>query len=297
MFALADRITVMRGGKIAASGPTTDFTMRDVVSHMLGFDHAQAEKKAIGSKSDVGDRGLRILSLTSRGHFRDVSFDASAGSVLALFGQVGSGADDLVKVLAGLGRVASRAAMLRGEPLPLRSRHQTQKGGIAYVSADRVAEGVFLNASVTTNVSSGALTEVSDMRIIRRSKERKLAQEQARSVSLDPSRIRENAYAFSGGNQQKIAIARALATRPTVLILNEPTRGVDIGARAEVYRSIRNLLEDDVIVVAYSSDIVEIRELADQVITMYRGGVVGSHRVDDVDDSVLITEILTGVPG
>ena len=147
---------------------------------------------------------------------------------------------------------------------------------------------------MTANVSSGALSRVSDNRIIRRFKELQLAKEQAAQVSLDAARVKEPAYAFSGGNQQKIAVARALATRPSVLVLNEPTRGVDIGARSEIYRSIRRLLDDDVIVVVYSSDIVEIRELADRVITMYRGDVVGHHRVDDIDDASLITEILNG---
>jgi ABC-type sugar transport system ATPase subunit len=294
VFSLADRITIMRAGKVAASGTTSEFEMKDVVANMLGADHVPGEKRTSSRAATATQVSLVVEGLGALGQFEDVSFEATSGSILALFGQVGSGADDLVKALVGLTDLSGGTATLRGEELSLRSRHSTQRDGIAYVSADRVTEGVFLNASVTANVSSGALGRVSDSRIIRRLKELSLAKEQAAQVSLDATRVKEPAYAFSGGNQQKIAVARALATKPSVLVLNEPTRGVDIGARSEIYRSIRRLLDDDVIVVVYSSDIVEIRELADRVITMYRGDVVEHHWVDDIDDASLITEILNG---
>lgn len=296
VFALADRITIMRAGKIVATGPTSRFRMPEVIGHMLGTDHLPGEKAVAGRTGADGTTGLSVTGLSSLGHFADVTFDAPAGSVLSFFGQVGSGADELVKALVGLGELTAGTARFRGRPLGLRSRSQTQRDGIAYVSADRVTEGVFLDASVTTNISSGALSTVSDGPFLRGQKERALAGRMAAAVSLDRSRVRDRASAFSGGNQQKIAIARALATQPKVLVLNEPTRGVDIGARAEIYRSIRAMLRHDVIIVAYSSDIVEIRELADRVITMYRGRVVGEHWVEDIDDSALITEILNGSP-
>jgi ABC-type sugar transport system ATPase subunit len=296
VFSLSDRITIMRAGRIAATGPTSDFEMKDVVSHMLGADHVPGEKRTSSRPTASAQVGLRVSGLSALGQFEDISFEATSGAVLALFGQVGSGADDLVKALVGMTEVSGGMVTLRGEELSLRSRASTQRDGIAYVSADRVIEGVFLNASVSANVSSGALSRVSVRRVIQRAKELSLAKEEAAKVSLDPGRVREPAYAFSGGNQQKIAVARALATEPSVLVLNEPTRGVDIGARSEIYRSIRQLLSDDVIVIAYSSDIVEIRDLADRVITMYRGNVVEHHWVDDIDDAALITEILNGRP-
>jgi ribose transport system ATP-binding protein len=294
VFSLSDRITIMRSGRIAASGSTSEFQMKDVVSHMLGSDHVPGDKRSGARESADGLKVLRATGLGSLGLFRDISFEATSGSILALFGQVGSGADDVVKSLVGVCEVSEGSVSLGDAELALRSRSSTQRDGIAYVSADRVTEGVFLDASVATNVSSGALPRVSVRSVIRRGKELQLARDQAAMVSLDPGRIKEPAYAFSGGNQQKIAVARALATQPKVLVLNEPTRGVDIGARSEIYRSVRRLLEDDVIVIVYSSDIVEIRELADRVITMYRGDLVGEHWVDEIQDSALITEILNG---
>lgn len=292
VFTLADRITIMRSGKIAATGLTSGFTMQDVVSHMLGADHVPVDKQ-VGSRIDESEsQGLEVSGLSSRGRFRNVSFTATSGTVLALFGQIGSGADDLVKALAGLDRVDGGRARLAGQDLALRSRAETQNSGIAYVSADRVTEGVYLHASITSNISSGALERVSSHQVLRKRKERALATDLAATVALDPQRVGEPVFALSGGNQQKVALARALATRPRVLLLNEPTRGVDIGARSAIYRGIRGLLAEDVIVIVYSSDIVEIRELADRVITMYRGQTVGEHSVDQTSDSTLITEIL-----
>jgi ribose transport system ATP-binding protein len=295
VFRLSDRVTILRGGKVAASGPTAGFEMAEVVNHMLGTEHVASEK-ALVAREDAGGSGLAVRSLASLGHFEELSFEAPPGHVLAFFGQIGSGADQLVRTLAGIGDAASGAVELDGRPLSVRSRYRSQRAGIAYVSADRVSEGVFLEAPVSTNISSGALDRVSTGPVISAARERRLAQDLAVRVSLDGSRVRENVYAFSGGNQQKVAIARALATEPRVLVLNEPTRGVDVGARSEIYRGVRDLLARDVVVIVYSSDILEIRELADRVITLYRGAVVGEHWVDDTDDAALITEILNGAP-
>ncbi|OZD18217.1 sugar ABC transporter ATP-binding protein [Rhodococcus sp. 06-156-3C] len=295
VFSLSDRITVMRSGRVVASGATNTFGMSQLVTHMLGADHVPVQKQ-IRRSGVTGDGApaLNASGLASAGHFTDIDFSAEGGQILAFFGQIGSGADALVKVLAGLGRIDAGSVLLDNEPLGLGSRVSTQRRGVAYVSADRASEGVFLDATAAVNISAGALGEVSVGRVVRRSRELALARAVAEDVGFDSSRVAEPVSAFSGGNQQKVAIAKALATRPRVLLLNEPTRGVDIGARSEIYRSIRGLLPDGLIVIVYSSDIVEIRELADRVITMYRGRFVADHSVTAIDDAALTTEILNG---
>ena len=295
VFRLADRITIMRSGSVVASGPTAEFTMDSVVTHMLGEEHTAGEaihvKEIFASESR---RKLNIRDLASGHRFSDVSFTAHAGEVTALFGQIGSGADDVVRSLVGLIPVTAGDIQLNEIQLSALTRPKSQKHGIAYVSADRVLEGVFLSGSVAQNVSSGALAGVSRLGTIRAELETDLARSIALKVAFDPSRIRVPVGSLSGGNQQKIAIGRALATQPDVLVLNEPTRGVDIGARAEIYRALRQLSANNVIVIVYSSDIVELRELADRVITMFRGRPVSSNRTTDVTDSQILTEILHG---
>jgi ribose transport system ATP-binding protein len=294
VFQVADYVTIMRAGQVAAAGPTGMFQMNDVVSHMLGGEH-NAPTKVLGRDRVVDDEEvLAVSELTLLGKFNKISFSGYSGRVLALFGQVGSGADDVIRALAGLCPPDSGGVTLYGSRLPLRSRAGTKRRGVAYVPADRATEGLFLNASVTTNLTSSALGRVSSRWILRRKQELGVAEEEAAKVRFDPRRLSENAQSFSGGNQQKIAVARALAARPQLLLMSEPTRGVDIGARSEIYNSLRQLAGEGMTVLIYTSDIVEIRDLADDVMTLYRGVVVGTHSVDEVDDSTLISEILRG---
>ena len=295
VFELSDQITVMRAGRVVAAGPTAEFTMTSLVTAMLGADHKPVRRNTAAAAGQPG-RALTVTQLSARGSYDDIGFSVQSGEVVALFGQIGSGADDVVRSVAGLHPADHGRVRLGEVDLDVADRARAQRAGISYISPDRVHEGVFLDAPVTVNISSGALRRITARGFISRRRETELATELARSVALDPSRVHEPVLAFSGGNQQKVAIARALASRPTVLVLNEPTRGVDIGARSEIYRSIQARAAEGVLVLLYSSDVVEIRELADRVITLYRGRQIGEHRVVAVTDAQLLTEILNGSP-
>ncbi len=295
VFTLADRITIMRSGKVVASAPTTEFCMDDVVTMMLGHEHTSVAAEPVEGLAPEEQRRQIVVSGLSAAHqFHDVSFSVRAGEVLTVFGQIGSGADQVIRALAGLAHVGSGTVHIDDTPVHLGSRPASQADGVAYVSADRTIEGVFLDYSVAGNISSGALQRVSSRGVLSARRERALATEFAELVAFDTTRTGTAVGALSGGNQQKIAIARALATSPKVLVLNEPTRGVDIGARAEIYKAIRSLAHQNVAVIVYSSDIVELRELGDRVITMFRGRIVGDRPTKSVDDSQLLAEILHG---
>ena len=295
VFTLSDRITVMRSGKVVASDVTAKFTMDEVVTMMLGHEHtSQAAAPITGLPPTDERRVLDVENLSAAHQFSDVSFTVPAGEVLTIFGQIGSGADQVIRALAGLTHVNGGTVRIDGKPAVINSRPGSQASGISYVSADRTVEGVFLEFSVAGNISSGALNKVVRRGFLSRRREQRLAQDYAQLVAFDPNRVDIAVGALSGGNQQKIAIARALATAPKLLILNEPTRGVDIGARAEIYKVVRELARDNVVVVVYSSDIVELRELGDRVITMFRGGIVGDWPTAEVDDARLLSEILHG---
>ena len=294
VFQLAHYVTIMRSGKVVADGPTGKFEMHDIISHMLGRAH-QAPADAPHNEGPGRDAPTLVVSgLSHPTRFSDVSFVGHSGRILALFGQVGSGADDVIRSLAGLYPPTSGSADLHGSRLPLRSHIGTKRRGVTYVPADRATEGVFLNASVTQNISSSALDRVSFCRILQGKSETALARNEAGKVRLAQTRLGENVQAFSGGNQQKVALARALACAPQLLLMNEPTRGVDIGARPDIYQSLRQMAREGVTVVVSTSDLVEIRDLADDVKTMYRGQVVGTHSVNKTDDATLLGEILRG---
>ncbi|RFA07005.1 hypothetical protein B7R21_17420 [Subtercola boreus] len=295
VFELSNRITVMRAGKVVANGPTSDFDMASLVTHMLGAEHRAGVVEIFDNTFDPGGaRTLRVKALSVANKFNDVSFEVCGGEVTALFGQIGSGADEVVRAIVGYSNLDSGSVRLDEHEISGLSRHGSQKAGVSYVSADRVIEGVFLTASVVRNLTSGVLPSVSRGGVLTNAKEIALAKSVASRVTFDESRVRQPVGSLSGGNQQKIAIGRALATNPAVLVLNEPTRGVDIGARSGIYRALRKLASRNVAVVVYSSDVVELRELADNVITMFRGKTVSEHRVTSVTDAQLVSEILNG---
>jgi ribose transport system ATP-binding protein len=294
VFALSHRITVMRSGQVVATGPTSDFTMDGIVSDMLGEEVAAHLGQQHTVHAPVDGSVVVASRLGSGRRFQSVDFEARAGRVTAFFGQIGSGADDVVRAVAGLVPVTDGSLTLDGTELPTRDRSRSQRAGVAYVSPDRVLEGVFLAGTVTRNISSGTLDTVSTAGVISSRAEAHLARELAPRVAFDADRIETPVGNLSGGNQQKIAIARALATRPTVLVLNEPTRGVDIGARAGIYQALRDLAAEGVAVVVYTSDIVEVRELADEVVTMFRGRPVSTHALADVTDAEILADILQG---
>lgn len=296
VFSLADRITIMRSGQVAASSETTEFTMDEVVVMMLGHEHTGRAAEHIAGVAPLSERRTVCVDRLASAHqFREVTFTARAGEVLTVFGQIGSGADQVIRAIAGLAAVNHGSVFIGEDRARLESRPASQSSGIGYVSADRTVEGVFLDYSVAGNISSGALRRILSRGFLSRRRERELAREYSHLVGFDAARVDTQVGMLSGGNQQKIAIARALATSPRVLVLNEPTRGVDIGARAEIYKAIRDLARKNVVVIVYSSDIVELRELGDRVITMFRGQVVNDRPITSVDDAQLLTEILHGV--
>ena len=224
----------------------------------------------------------------------DVSFTVRAGEVLTLFGQIGSGADQVIRALAGLAHIGHGSVSIDGERAHIESRPASQSSGIAYVSADRTVEGVFLDYSVAGNISSGALSRILNRGFISRRREQTLAKDYARLVAFDPQRVDAPVGALSGGNQQKIAIARALATSPKVLRAQRAHTRRRRRRRAEIYKVIRALAHENVVVIVYSSDIVELRELGDRVITMFRGRVIGDRPTRSVDDARLLSDILHG---
>lgn len=294
VFTLSDRLTILRAGEIVAIGPSGDFEMSEVVAHMLGHDHAPVDRGTGGTTAAGERRALSLTGASDGRSFEDVDLELTAGRVTAVFGQLGSGADEVVRSLAGLVRLRTGQITVDGAPIGRLTSIRARKLGISFVSADRVVEGVFLEASVTRNLSSGALPAVSRFGVLSNRAERDFARATARRVALSEDRLGSRVGELSGGNQQKVAIGRALAQRPSVLVLDEPTRGVDIGARTEIYRQLRTLAADGLAIVLYSSDIVEIREFADLVVTMFRGRVVGRHEIDQVPDRALLSEILHG---
>ncbi len=209
----------------------------------------------------------------------DFNLVAQRGMVICIAGQVGSGAIEVLRSLAGLVPDATGEVAVTGKPVRLRSVAEAQAARIQFISEDRAGEGIFLRLSVGQNLVATRLVEHSRFGMLNHRGLRASASAQASAVGVDLARLRSQADELSGGNQQKLAFGRSIGhQQPGVLLMNEPTRGVDVGARAEIYRLIRQFCDRGYCLVMASSDIEEVLGMSDVIVSMYRGRQVGHYR-------------------
>lgn len=290
IFELCDTVAVLRNGRAVASRKVEGSSRKELIELMLGhpLDQMYPARAAPSSKLAMTVRGLRVP-----GAFSDLSFDLQDGQIICLAGQIGSGAPDALRALAGLIYDAEGQVEAHGCRLRLGSVPRSMAAGLIFVSDDRAAEGLFLKMPVLDNLaalwmqktSGGPVLDLGDMAAI--------AARTADSVGVDVRRLPSRASDLSGGNQQKIAIGRAsIAADRAILLMNEPTRGVDVGARAEIYRQMRRLCDGGFSIIMASTDIEEVVGIADVVITMFRGAAVALYRGAEIARNQVLADIV-----
>ncbi|MCG2605895.1 MAG: ATP-binding cassette domain-containing protein, partial [Achromobacter sp.] len=219
---------------------------------------------------------LEVTDLDDGARVHGISFTLRRGEILGISGLMGAGRSELAETVCGLRRARRGSVSLRGQPLRLRRYADALRHGIAYLSEDRKAAGLFLDMPIERNVSSMALARVSGrFGLLRRAAERRLAAELGARLKLKAASVEQDASCLSGGNQQKVAIAKLLATRPAVLLMDEPTRGVDVGAKSEIHHLLRELADQGVGVVVISSELPEIIGLCDRALVIRNGALAG----------------------
>jgi ABC-type sugar transport system ATPase subunit len=275
---IADLITVMRDGQVVITGPARQFNEATLVRHMLGRSIEQFARKIVPVKKGVA---LETSHLTRAGFFTDVNMQLRYGEVLGIAGLVGSGRSAFAQTLFGFAKPTSGTVSIDGNPVRSNSIRRIVAAGLGYVPEERQSQGLFMPLSVRDNVSLPALERFRRAGLISRSKEhtfveRALARFQLRGTLDDP------VSSLSGGNQQKVLLARWLALTPKVLILDEPTHGIDMGVRTEIYRLIDQLIGDGIAVLLISSEIEELLVLADRVAVMREGALVAEFAGDEL---------------
>ncbi|HEU4722468.1 MAG TPA: sugar ABC transporter ATP-binding protein [Gemmatimonadaceae bacterium] len=286
IFRLCDAVTILRDGRHVATRPTASLTESDLVQMMIG--RPLAEYFGHHSESGAGDEVLRVEGLTVPGKFDDVSFSLRAGEIVGLAGLMGAGRSEVASALFGLERPTRGRILLRGTPIEVRSPAHAIALGIGFVPEDRKRQGLVLSASGLHNTSLPILGRLSKFRWILRGRERTVAREyfdrlRVRTPSLDAS-----VAGLSGGNQQKIVLAKWLAARSQILILDEPTRGVDVGAKAEIHSLVGELAARGTAILVISSELPEVISLSDRIVVLRNGRVAGElPRRDATEDSVL----------
>ena len=270
---IANRVTVIRDGQTVASGLAAETNPAEIIRLMVG--RAVEHVPGVSSRSSRGVAlEVRGLSSASAG-VSDISFSACAGEILGVAGLVGSGRSELAETLFGLRPAETGEIFVRGARQTFRSPSEAVRAGLAYVPEDRRRHGVLAELSVAANTSLASLGRVSSSGFVSRQAERELASTYISRFGIRTPSPDTEVGLLSGGNQQKVALARWLATSPSVLILDEPTQGVDVGAKAEIHALMRELVAGGLAIVMISSDLPEILAMSDRVLVMRRGRFSG----------------------
>ena len=282
VFEVATHVAIMRDGMITLKGPVEDFTKGDLIKALLP---PEAKLKAT-EKTDALDYSkltpiLEIKEFSGYG-FHDISLEVYPGEILGVAGVVGAGRTEFATTIFGLDEVKSGKVILDGEEVAGYSTRKILDKGINYVPEDRFLNGIFKIGDVGSNLSSAYLRYSSKF-FLNRKAEEKLAEDYIKDFRIKVTGQDQIMGSLSGGNQQKVVIGRALSTSPKVVILDEPTRGIDAGARGDVYAIINQLKKQGVAVLLISSDFEEIVELSDRVVTMYQGRINHRFSSDEIN--------------
>ena len=273
VFEIADRVTVLRDGRLISSRPRAEVTPQSAIRDMVGRDMSDFFAR---TEHAPGDPILRVEGLSREGAFSGVGFELRRGEVLGFAGLVGAGRTDVGLALFGIAPADEGRVELDGRSLAVRSPRQAMRHGLAYLSEDRRQLGLSLPQSVTANITLATLRRyVSRLRLLDAGAERAVADDFRRKLNIRTPSLDTPVEQLSGGNQQKTMLAKWLNTRPSVLILDEPTRGIDVGAKAEVHQIVDSLARSGMGIILISSDLPEVLAMSDRVLVMREGRQVG----------------------
>jgi len=266
--ALCDRVTIFRDGNKVATDTIAKLTDTDIIRLMIG---RQVNEYAAKQAHALGDVALAVTGLTSPGLFRDISFTVRKGEIVGLGGLVGAGRTDVARALFGIAPAASGSIAVNGRAVTIRDPAQAIRLGLAFVPEDRAQAGIFRTLPVDHNITTAVPGRIAPRGWISRMLERALANDQIAKLRIRLAALRQPIGELSGGNQQKAILARWLLTDPQVLILDEPTRGIDLGVKAEFYEMIGALAADGRAILLISSELPELLALCDRVLVMAEG--------------------------
>lgn len=273
IFRLCDRVTVLRDGRYIATKPVGETNRLEVIALMIGRDISDLFKKEV---APIGETVLEVRGLSKKGLLHDISFSLRRGEIVGLAGLVGAGRTDLARAIFGditfeFGDIVVAGKTITGHHTP----RQAISAGIALVPEDRKEQGLVLGLSVRKNISLAMLPALSHMAFIRASEEKRLTRSYVEQLTIKTPSIDQKTLYLSGGNQQRVVIAKWLATQPKVLIVDEPTRGIDVRAKASIHALLCDLAKQGVAILMISSDLPEILAMSDRILVMHRGRITG----------------------
>jgi len=292
VFAVADSISVLRDGELVKTGPASGFTQEKLINLMVG-----RELRFIPMRNELprGEALFAVKGLTNEPYFRNLSFTAYKHEILGLTGLVGAGRSELAQTVFGMMKPQSGEVSIHGQRVEVRDPSDAINKGICYLPEDRRTQGLFQGHSMTNNITIVTLHEMlSAVRLIQKKKELATADDYIERISIRPNMPGITVENLSGGNQQKALISRWLNAKPKVLIVDEPTSGVDVGSKLEIHRLLRKLAASGVCVILVSSDLPEVLAISDRILVMRAGNIVHEAVTDDATQEGILEKGLVG---
>lgn len=265
---LCDRVTIFRDGNRVATNAIDTLSDNDIIKLMIGRPMKEYAHK---HNAQIGDVALKVSKLTRSGAFNNVSFEVRKGEIVGLGGLVGAGRTEVAMALFGIAKAESGTIEVHGKPANIQKPSDAIALGISFVSEDRAQSGIFRTLSVEHNITAAVPVRIAPYGVIRKAIEKALASESVSKLRIRLASLRQPIGELSGGNQQKAILARWLLTEPSILILDEPTRGIDIGVKAEFYDMIGELAAGGRAILLISSELPELLSLCDRVLVMAEG--------------------------
>jgi rhamnose transport system ATP-binding protein len=279
IFAVSDRVSVLRDGKLVGTRITSEVNSDELIRMMAGRElpdlNSRTHGAALTGFSVPGPVVLQADCLTAAGFFRDISFSVREGEIVGLTGLVGAGRSEIVRAIFGVDQYDSGSVTVDGQPLPCGSISDAMQAGLALVPEDRQHEGLILPMTVSQNVSLASLNSLTYCGLLNAAKESELVSRQLSDLSVKTSSPAAVASTLSGGNQQKLVLGKWMARQPRVLILDEPSRGVDVGAKFQLHHLIREAAANKLATLVVSSDLTELLTLSDRIIVIRQGEIAG----------------------
>lgn len=290
VFKLADRVTVLRDGQYVGTKSVSETNEAELIRMMVGrtLDHLYPKQDTV-----IGETLLRVRDVVRLPTTRGVSLELRAGEIVGLAGLIGSGRSELAQVLFGFTPAASGRIEINGKPVTIRTPADAMRLGIAYVPEDRQRQGLIIPMNVRENTSMALLRQLVVGPFVNRRAERTLTQDYVKQLDVKTPSLSQIVRNLSGGNQQKIVVAKWLATRPRVLILDEPTRGIDVGAKSEIHRLMSQLAARGLAILMISSDLPEILGMSDRVLVMRQGRIVAEYPREQATQEAIVGAAMT----
>ncbi|MEZ4683634.1 MAG: sugar ABC transporter ATP-binding protein [Caldilineaceae bacterium] len=283
---IVDRVIVMRDGERVGTMPIAEATEEKIIRMMVGRDLVKSHKDA----STIGEPILELQNVTGTNGVQGVNLTVHRGEIVGIAGLVGAGRTELIRLICGVDRMTEGTVRIDGQPVQIQSPADAVARGIGWVPEDRKLHGLILGMSVQANCSMAILPRLSNwMGTIRPQKERAIAEEYVQALDIVTPSVMQTVRNLSGGNQQKVVLAKWLSSTPQLLIVDEPTRGIDVGAKAEIHRLLAELAQQGIAILMVSSELPEVLAMSDRVIVMCQGRITGEFARAQASQEAIMT--------